>query len=113
MNNLLQGRQLYRKILRLHRNLSPHQRIIGDSYVKEEFHKHKNLTLESPFLNAFTKEWNIYLDQLEEEFKNVPKKTVGSSGIKPKTQDLERFSPEQIDTLYELYEETQKPKLPN
>lgn len=41
---LLPPLQLYRRILRVHRRkLQPEMRVLGDSYVKNEFRAHKNV----------------------------------------------------------------------
>jgi hypothetical protein len=34
---------LYRRILRAHRHLPANQRVLGDSYVKEEFRRHRDV----------------------------------------------------------------------
>jgi hypothetical protein len=43
---LLPPLQLYRRILRVHRKLDPEMRVLGDSYVKNEFRAHR--TVENP-----------------------------------------------------------------
>lgn len=43
---LLPPLQLYRRILRVHRKLDPEMRVLGDSYVRNEFRAHK--TAENP-----------------------------------------------------------------
>jgi hypothetical protein len=43
---LLPPLQLYRRILRVHRKLEPEMRVLGDSYVKNEFRAHR--TVENP-----------------------------------------------------------------
>lgn len=40
---LLPPLQLYRRILRVHRKLEPEMRVLGDSYVKNEFHAHRSV----------------------------------------------------------------------
>ena len=35
--------QLYRRILRVHRKLEPEMRVLGDSYVKNEFRAHRGV----------------------------------------------------------------------
>jgi hypothetical protein len=44
---LLPPLQLYRRILRVHRKLDPEMRVLGDSYVKNEFRAHRSA--ENPF----------------------------------------------------------------
>ena len=40
---LLPPLQLYRRILRVHRKLDPEMRVLGDSYVKNEFRAHRSV----------------------------------------------------------------------
>lgn len=40
---LLPPLQLYRRILRVHRKLEPEMRVLGDSYVKNEFRAHRSV----------------------------------------------------------------------
>jgi hypothetical protein len=42
-NTLLPPIQLYRRILRAHRKLPQKHRVLGDLYVKSEFHAHKEV----------------------------------------------------------------------
>ncbi|PVU92047.1 hypothetical protein BB559_003872 [Furculomyces boomerangus] len=55
---------LYARILRNHRLLPKEFRAIGDSYVKQEFRQHMNVTDKS-FLDSFFKEWESYADSIE------------------------------------------------
>lgn len=58
---------LYRRILRAHRkHLEPEQRVIGDKFVKKEFHDHKDV--ENPVhIVGFLTEWQTYAQQVEGE----------------------------------------------
>lgn len=57
---------LYRRILRLHRaKLPPDMRPLGDSYVTDEFRRHKDAKEE--FVSKFLIEWKHYADQLEHQ----------------------------------------------
>jgi hypothetical protein len=58
---------LYRRILRAHRkHLEPEQRIIGDKFVKKEFHDHKDV--ENPVhIVGFLTEWQTYAQTIEGE----------------------------------------------
>mmetsp|Transcript_15652 Transcript_15652/g.30266 ORF Transcript_15652/g.30266 Transcript_15652/m.30266 type:complete len:109 (+) Transcript_15652:159-485(+) len=55
--------QLYRTILRLHRQKLPHRlRELGDSYVKKEFKDHK--VAKPEFVQMFMTEWQKYAQSL-------------------------------------------------
>ena len=57
---------LYRRILRLHRQKLPFQmKEIGDKYVKEEFRQHKEASTE--FVEQFLQEWKRYASTLEKQ----------------------------------------------
>ncbi|GJJ78913.1 hypothetical protein EMPS_11272 [Entomortierella parvispora] len=55
---------LYRQILRAHRfHLPPQFRILGDGYVKAEFHRHKNV--DNPlYIVGFLEQWQDYLNHV-------------------------------------------------
>ncbi|KAF9321596.1 acetate non-utilizing protein 9 [Podila horticola] len=55
---------LYRQILRAHRVHLPSQfRILGDGYVKAEFHRHKDV--DNPlYIVGFLEQWQEYLDHV-------------------------------------------------
>ncbi|KAF9431044.1 acetate non-utilizing protein 9 [Podila epigama] len=55
---------LYRQILRAHRVHLPGQfRVLGDGYVKAEFHRHKNV--DNPlYIVGFLEQWQEYLDHV-------------------------------------------------
>lgn len=61
---LLPPLTLYRQILRAHRNhLPPQFRILGDGYVKAEFHRHK--TVDNPlYIVGFLEQWQDYLNHV-------------------------------------------------
>ncbi|CAG7934806.1 unnamed protein product [Penicillium nalgiovense] len=61
---LLPPLQLYRRILRVHRKLDPEMRVLGDSYVKNEFRAHRGV--ENPLhIIGFLTEWQLYAQKLE------------------------------------------------
>lgn len=95
---LLPPLQLYRRILREHKNLPPLQKELGDSYVKNEFRLHKNT--DNPLhIVGFLTSWQDYL--------NVISKGDWIEGTL--TSDvLEKLSPEQVVQLYELMKETEQ-----
>ena len=75
---------LYRQILRLHRhNLQSDLRFLGDSYVREEFRKHRKA--ESEFLPHFYKAWFQYAKQLNTG--NVAGQELEHSKLKTLTED--------------------------
>ncbi|KAF9570804.1 acetate non-utilizing protein 9 [Mortierella alpina] len=54
---------LYRQILRAHRVLPAQFRILGDGYVKSEFHRHKDV--DNPlYIVGFLEQWTEYLNHL-------------------------------------------------
>lgn len=78
--------KLYRSILRAHRRLPAFQRLLGDQYVKSEFHAHKDI--DNPLhIVGFLTSWQDYLKAITED-------TWREAGL---TQDqLNKMSPEQV-----------------
>jgi hypothetical protein len=98
-----QGLALYRRILRLHRTKLPfHLRQLGDSYVREEFRRHKKS--EAKWLVAFFREWNGYAQQLETQ--RVMDGEIGAN-LGPEADRA--LSPEQREQLLKLRAEAGKP----
>ncbi|CCE91547.1 Sdh7p TDEL_0C06580 [Torulaspora delbrueckii] len=95
---LLPPLQLYRRILREHKNLPALQRELGDNYVKSEFKLHKNT--DNPLhIVGFLASWQDYLHLISK----------GEWLEGSLTSDvLEKLSPEQVVQLYELMRETQQ-----
>ncbi|CAD7924047.1 unnamed protein product [Amoebophrya sp. A120] len=95
------GKSLYRRILRLHRNLPhPMMRAIGDVYVKKEFRIHcgppsmqTNPVLPEQFKD-FLRKWNQYADQIAE----------GQVGKQISRQQKQTMTAEQQLKLRELRE---------
>ncbi|KAF9129098.1 acetate non-utilizing protein 9 [Mortierella sp. 14UC] len=71
---------LYRQILRAHRtHLPPQFRILGDGYVKAEFHRHKSV--DNPlYIVGFIEQWTDYLNHV---VSSSPKTTTTSSSTSP------------------------------
>ncbi|KAF9420300.1 acetate non-utilizing protein 9 [Entomortierella beljakovae] len=67
---------LYRQILRAHRvHLPPQFRILGDGYVKAEFHRHKDV--DNPlYIVGFIEQWQDYLNHI---ITSSPNQKEGSS----------------------------------
>ncbi|NXP45746.1 SDHF3 factor, partial [Heliornis fulica] len=98
---------LYRRILALHRALPAALRALGDSYVKEEFRKHK--AAGPAEAQRFLREWEATLiqHQINEDRQNLREKTV--YGIQLTEEKLNDFRDEQIGQLKELMDEATKP----
>lgn len=89
---LLPPLALYRRVLRAHRRLSLDQRIFGDTYVKAEFRRHKEI--ENPLhIIGFLTEWQLYAQKLDgDEWKGeVLEKRL-----------VDRLSDQQVGQLWEL-----------
>ena len=123
MSHVQKVRLLYKTCLKLHRGLPIHLKAIGDTYVKDEFRRHKKADVAQT--QIFMEAWAVYemsFDHLGFTF-HVQKyaitiaKQVGLKG--PHTakklgedlnvSELDNFSEEQLAQLYELYNEAKKP----
>jgi hypothetical protein len=106
--------QLYREILRVHRQLPPAMRSLGDQYVRDEFRKHRKA--EPQYLVGFYKEWTQYVEEMKRQiaFMGTAHATgqdwiaEGNLGKRIDSETLDKFSDEQIGQLYTLKEETKK-----
>lgn len=96
--SLLPPLPLYRRILRAHRRLPSDQRIFGDTYVKAEFKRHKDV--ENPLhIIGFLTEWQLYVQQLEgDEWK----------GEMLERRVMDRLSDQQVGQLWELMQAIKK-----
>lgn len=95
-----QALQLYRTILRVHRQLPKEFKELGNLYVKTEFKAHKSVTDKAvimEFLYRWTEYKNSIVNQLKQEM------TLKGAKI-----DLDSLSDEQIIQLNELREEIKK-----
>lgn len=93
--------KLYRRILKLHKNLPIISKALGDQYLKDEFRRHKNATPEQ--VSEFIQEWKIYADMLE---KQQDGKRFGSHMSE---HHMSSISEEQLCQLYELHQEITNP----
>ena len=92
--------RLYRALLRSHRAVLPLvMRDLGDSYVREEFKRHKSAQPEH--LNAFFREWLHYLTCMN-------KQGEGSYGAHLPEEYTTTLSTEQKQNLEQLRKETQR-----
>lgn len=90
---------LYRRLLRTHRKrLGPEERTIGDLYLKDEFHRHKDI--DNPIhIIGFLSQWQQYGEALEGDSWKETKLDVDL---------LDKMSDQQIGQMYELMQAIQK-----
>ncbi|KAH9902603.1 hypothetical protein C8Q73DRAFT_634545 [Cubamyces lactineus] len=93
---LLPPLPLYRRILRAHRHLPYEMRSLGDTYVKAEFRRHKEVTNKVHII-GFLSQWKMYLDQLPA---GPEAKSFRGKPLDPTM--LEKMSAEQLGQLYEV-----------
>lgn len=95
---LLPPLQLYRSILRAHRQLPELQRSLGDKYVTSEFKLHKDT--DNPLhIVGFLASWQDYL-------KLINNGTWQTGSLSRET--FEKMSPDQVVQLYELMKESER-----
>lgn len=111
MSHVRSVKILYKRILKLHYNLPPDLKAIGDRYAKDEFKHHK--TAEPKFVAPFLIQWKEYADLLEAQ---IAKSFSQGDTLNPKVgasipeELLEKdFKSEQVVQLHELMKETSKP----
>eukprot|EP01040_Poterioochromonas_malhamensis_P016383 gene16383-18580_t len=92
------GVDLYRRILRAHKALPSHLKILGNAYVRSEFHLHKKVTSEKE-LQIFFTAWEKYLHQvmLSQEGRRL--------GRDLSSNEAKHLSDEQREKLEELRRE--------
>ncbi|KEF63487.1 uncharacterized protein A1O9_01465 [Exophiala aquamarina CBS 119918] len=90
---------LYRRLLRIHRKkLGPEERVFGDTYLKAEFRRHRDI--ENPLhIVGFLTEWQQYGQMLEGEDWKEGKIDTGL---------LDKLSDQQVGQMYELMQAIQK-----
>ncbi|KAF8385114.1 hypothetical protein PRIPAC_74256 [Pristionchus pacificus] len=95
---------LYKRILRLHYGLPAPARLMGDSYVKDEFRRHKSVPREQALV--FLNEWTQYCTMLSKQLtgRGISKGVIGKDFDHT---DLDKFSEEQLSQLLELKEEAE------
>lgn len=117
---LLRPRPLYRRLLRLHRKkLNPEERIFGDTYLKAEFRRHRDI--ENPLhIVGFLQQWQTYGEMLDRK----PAEGQGADVVEGEQGDgalwlqgsddwametlLERMNDQQVGQVWELYNAIQK-----
>ena len=94
---------LYRRILRLHRQLPVELRQLGDSYVSAEFKKHKSA--KPQFIPGFVAEWTRYIELVEAQVSPAGKIDVKPVGRELSADELRALSEEQRVQLKTLRQE--------
>lgn len=96
--------RLYRRVLRLQRQLPEALRELGDQYAKDEFRRNKDANQIQAF--EFMKEWTMYCETMERQLK------VGAHrlGQDLEEDDIDSLTQEQLGQLYELQQEAKKPE---
>uniref|UniRef100_A0A2S2PB52 Succinate dehydrogenase assembly factor 3 n=1 Tax=Schizaphis graminum TaxID=13262 RepID=A0A2S2PB52_SCHGA len=105
LNHVQRVRLLYKTILRLHRGLPNELQELGQTYVRDEFRRHKNCNPKEA--SIFMLEWSKYTLTLSEQLLKNAKSDIGF-GKNIDTQDgvLDSFTDDQIVQLYNLFKET-------
>merc|ERR1712209_123602 len=98
---------LYKSCLKLHRGLPLHLKAIGDTYVKDEFRRHKKADTAQTAI--FMEAWAKYAIQLTNQLGKRGVHTAQPIGENMPSTALENFTDEQIAQLYELHVEATKP----
>ncbi|KAI3652531.1 hypothetical protein MP228_001956 [Amoeboaphelidium protococcarum] len=107
--------KLYAKILRLHLQLPPAMKYLGDQYAKDEFRRHKEC--DPAFVPPFLNEWSNYARTLEQQLKLSSNANNSRTSDRQKSFDstlgmsigarLSSFSDEQLGQLNVLKQEAQ------
>lgn len=103
--------RLYKALLRSHKICLPVlMRELGDSYVREEFKRHKNASPE--YLQSFFEQWLNYLQQMKQlhtnNHNNNNQININKIGNNLSPKQLQWLNNEQLQQLYQLKLETDK-----
>ncbi|XP_072376714.1 succinate dehydrogenase assembly factor 3, mitochondrial [Diabrotica undecimpunctata] len=102
-------RILYKTILKLHRGLPGELQLIGTSYTRDEFKRHKKCNTAEA--QVFINEWTNYAITLAHQLGlRGPKTGTDKLGATLSTEEIDQLRDDQICQLYELMEESAKPK---
>jgi len=107
LNHVQKVRMLYKACLKLHRGLPLEIKAIGDSYVKDEFRRHKNADTQQT--QVFMEAWANYAIDLTKQMGIKGPHTAKKLGKPIAPTELDNFNNEQIAQLYELHQEATKP----
>ncbi|CAD6186900.1 unnamed protein product [Caenorhabditis auriculariae] len=95
---------LYKNILRLHYGLPAQARLMGDTYVRDEFRRHKTAAPEH--VKVFIEEWTNYCVMLSKQLSGSGlRRGAFGKDLEGKIDDL---ADEQIHQLLELKIEAEK-----
>lgn len=100
LTHLQRVRRLYKTVLRLHRGLPLEIQSLGNSYVRDEFKRHKTCNLAEA--NVFLNEWANYAISLAKQLGLQGPKTSETLGKNLNSEDIEKLRDEQVYQLYEL-----------
>ncbi|XP_032092661.1 succinate dehydrogenase assembly factor 3, mitochondrial [Thamnophis elegans] len=108
--HISQVRTLYKKILQLHQVLPLELKALGDQYVKDEFRRHKSISLQEA--QHFLQEWENYAMMLQQQANQHEQNTTNQPdfGAHLTKEKLNALRDEQVGQLYELMRETTKTK---
>ena len=84
---------------------------IGDQYTKDEFKRHKQASSDQS--QAFMVEWTNYAITVAKQLGVRGSHTAKTLGRPLSSGDLDKFSDEQVEQLYELYGAATNPDTPN
>jgi len=107
MSHVQKVRLLYKTCLKLHRGLPIHLKAIGDTYVKDEFRRHKKADVAQT--QIFMEAWAKYAITITKQMGLKGPHTAKKLGEDLNVGELDNFSEEQLAQLYELYNEAKKP----
>ncbi|XP_012274103.1 succinate dehydrogenase assembly factor 3, mitochondrial [Orussus abietinus] len=93
-------RMLYKTILKLHRGLPEEIQSLGNTYVRDEFRRHKKCSPTEA--NVFINEWADYAVSLAEQLGLQGPRTAKPLGKHMEIQELDKLRDEQVYQLYEL-----------
>ncbi|KAJ3209067.1 acetate non-utilizing protein 9 [Dinochytrium kinnereticum] len=86
--------RLYRDIRRLHRQLPPDLRLLGNKYIKDEWDRHRKA--DAPFVTMFIREWQLYREMLAGQ---VVDSVVMANPSEPKVDFGKHLNKDQLDAL--------------
>ncbi|KAK4302473.1 hypothetical protein Pmani_025434 [Petrolisthes manimaculis] len=95
-------RLLYKTVLKLHRGLPLELKALGDQYTKDEFRRHKEASPEQT--KTFMLEWTNYAITVAKQLGVRGTHMSTKLGQRLKEQELDGFTDEQIQQLFELYQ---------
>ena len=92
---------LYKSIRRLHRQLPPGLQFLGNSYLRDEFARHRQV--DAAYIPAFVQAWTAYRDTLRDQL--TQNQGLGTSLA---SKDLDALSNEQLGQLHALKSVTEE-----